>query len=850
MSEAGAPAILIVDDEAVNLRLMEALLKPEGYRTSCAASGEQALAMVAERKPDLILLDIMMPGMNGYQVATALKANALTANIPIIMLTALVDRGARMEGLRAGAEEFLTKPVDRTELWLRVRNLLRLKAYGDLLQRQGDILEQKVRARTAELQRFRSAMDATAEAIFLVQRSSMLFVEVNTTACEMLGYTREELLRIGPRQIGMLSAEDIASIDDPTQEGPRAKKITEIQVERKDGSQLAVEVHRQAHFFDDEWIIVGVLRDISERKQAEQRLHHMAHYDALTSLPNRLLFYETLKKTLAMASDADSSWQVAVMFIDLDRFKDVNDTLGHAVGDALLVEVGDRLLQCVRVRDTVGRLGGDEFALIMVAHGIQQGAGMVAAKVGEALRAPFLVHGHKLSVSASIGITIHPDDASDPDTLIRYADTAMYRAKHAGRDTFCFFTAQMNTDVLARLELERALRDAVEREEFVLHYQPKVALDSGRITGVEALLRWNRPGHGLVMPHSFVGVLEEIGLIVPVGAWVIATACRQIGAWIAAAIVPVQMSVNVSRRQFIEGNLEADVIAALSEHRIAAGLLDLELTEGSLMDNTDRTIDTLRNLKKLGVQVSIDDFGTGYSSLAYLRSFPIDTLKIDIAFIREVTSNPDDAAITCAIIGMAHHLRLDVVAEGVETAAQLAYLRRQRCDHIQGHFFSEALPAAELDLLLRDNKRMCALDSELLADYKTVLLVDEDDGVRVALTALLRPDGYRILVAGSASEAFELLALHQVQVIVCEQLTAGISGTALCDCVKDMYPDTYRIVVSGQSDLATIMAAVNRGAVDRFYTKPWHDVTLRTSVRDAFRQHARVHGTVSMALSD
>jgi diguanylate cyclase (GGDEF)-like protein/PAS domain S-box-containing protein len=848
MTDNGTATILIVDDEIVNLRLMEALLKPEGYDTCCAASGEQAFALIAERKPDLILLDIMMPGMNGYQVATTLKANPATSNIPIIMLTALVDRGARMEGLRAGAEEFLTKPVDRTELWLRVRNLLRLKSLGDQLLSQSEVLEQKVRSRTAELQRFRSAMDATAEAIFLVQRSSMQFIEVNTTACEMLGYTRAELLRIGPRDIGMLTPEDIATIDDASIEGPRAKQMTEIQVRRKDGSLLAVEVHRQAHLFEDEWIIVGVLRDISERKEAEARLHHMAHYDALTSLPNRLLFYETLKKTLAMASD--SEWMVAVLFIDLDHFKDVNDTLGHAVGDALLIEVSDRLLQCVRVRDTVGRLGGDEFGLILVSHSVQQGAGMIAAKVRDAMRAPFLVQGHKLSVSASIGITIYPDDASDPETLIKYADTAMYRAKHQGRDTFCFFTAQMNTDVLTRLELEKALRNAFEHDEFVLHYQPKVELNSGRVTGVEALLRWNCPGHGLVLPQSFVAILEEIGLIVRVGAWVIATACRQIGAWNDSSIGPVQISVNVSRRQFIEGNLEADVVAALNENHISPYLLDLELTESSLMVNTDRTIDTLRNLKKLGVQISIDDFGTGYSSLAYLRRFPIDTLKIDIAFIREVTTNPDDAAITRAIISMAHHLRLDVVAEGVETAAQLAYLRRHRCDHIQGYYFSKALPVAELDLLLQESKRLSAVASEPLPGCKTLLLVDDDADVLASLTGLLRKDGYQILVALSASQAFEILALHDVQVIVCDQLMAGMSGTEFFDRVKDMYPDTFRIVLSGHTDLESIMEAINRGAIYRFYTKPWDNTILRNNVRDAFQHYALLHGMAASALHD
>ena len=378
----------------------------------------------------------MMPGMDGYQVASMLKANPATSNIPIIMVTAQIDRSARLAGLNAGAEEFLTKPVDRAELWLRVRNLLRLKAFGDFLQNHSAILEQQVQARTADLQRFRTAMDATADAIFLVNRTTMRFVEVNATACNMLGYTREELFQMGPAQIGAVTLEQLESVYDAIIAGHGTNELTETQVRRKDGSQLQVEVHRQAQRSGADWIIVGVVRDITERKEAEKRLHHLAHYDALTGLPNRTLFYETLKKTLAQASN--SGWLVAVLFIDLDHFKNVNDTLGHAIGDELLAQFSNRLVQCVRIRDTVGRLGGDEFALILVMQDGQEGAALVANKIRDVLRAPFDLKGHEVAVTASIGITVHPDDASDPETLIKYADTAMYRAKQAGRDTFRF----------------------------------------------------------------------------------------------------------------------------------------------------------------------------------------------------------------------------------------------------------------------------------------------------------------------------------------------------------------------------------------------------------------------------
>jgi diguanylate cyclase (GGDEF)-like protein len=390
----------------------------------------------------------------------------------------------------------------------------------------------------------------------------------------------------------------------------------------------------------------------------------------------------------------------------------VNDTLGHALGDELLIQFSNRLVQYLSIRGTAGRLGGDEFALILVLQDGQQDATSTVHKIREVLRVPFDLKGNKVTVTASIGIAVQAGEASDAETMIKYADTAMYRAKQAGRDTFRFFTEQMNAEVLARLDMEKALRKAIENDEFILYYQPKVQLNNGRIVGLEALLRWQRPGHGLVSPQDFIPILEETGLIVRVGSWVIATACQQIGQWMRTSIGRVPVSVNVSGRQFIEGNLDGDVVKALNDNNIPADLLELELTESCLMANTERTIASLQFLKNLGVKISIDDFGTGYSSLAYLRRFPIDKLKIDITFIREVTSNPDDAAIVLAIIRMAHSLKLDVIAEGVETAEQLAFLRRHRCDQIQGYYFSPPLPELELEQLLYKETRLPTLTSE------------------------------------------------------------------------------------------------------------------------------------------
>ena len=697
-----------------------------------------------------------------------------------------------------------------------------------------------------DLRRFRTAMDCTADGIFLVSRASMRFIEVNQTACAMCGYTRQEMMLLGPPDISTASATDLAALYD-TLIASGANDGALARIRRKDHSWMHVEIHRQALRSGDDWIIVAVMRDITERRHAEHKLQHQAHHDGLTGLPNRTLFYEILEKMLAQAQL--NGWLLAVLFLDLDNFKNVNDTLGHSCGDELLVQFSDRLSQCMRARDAVGRLGGDEFALIVLMQDGDNTASAVANKVREVLRAPFILGGHEVSMTASIGITMHPMDASLPEELIKYADTAMYRAKQAGRDTFRFFTAQMNAEVLARLDLEIALRKALEQQEFVLHYQPKVRTDNGRIVGLEALLRWNRPGHGLVSPHVFIGVLEDTGLIVRAGRWVIDTACAQIGAWLRSDIGPVNVSVNIAGRQFAEGDLGADVIEALRRHDVSPDLLELELTESSLMANTERTIKTLQDLKRLGVQISIDDFGTGYSSLAYLRRFPIDKLKIDIAFISEVTSNPDDAAIVLAILGMARSLKLDVIAEGVETAAQLAFLRRHHCDEIQGYLFSRPLPAATLEPLLRQDLRLQMPAAGEYNRCKTLLLVDDDAGVLAALRRLLRLEGYRLLLANSATEGFELLARYEVQVIVCDQRMPTMSGTEFLDRVKDMYPDIFRIVLTGYTDLKSIMQAVNRGAVYRFYTKPWDNDVLRDDLREAFRHYCMLHN-VTLADSD
>ena len=461
--------------------------------------------------------------------------------------------------------------------------------------------------------------------------------------------------------------------------------------------------------------VAGIAEDITHRKEAEEKLLYLAHYDALTGLPNRNMFYDRL--TQAMAQARRRNRLVAVMFLDLDRFKITNDTLGHSAGDDLLIQVARRLSDRVRVGDTVGRFGGDEFGLILSDLRSFEDGRAVAEKMMGAFEAPFLLERSEVYVSGSIGISMYPADSDDEGTLMKNADAAMYRAKEAGRNNFQFYTAEMNERALHRLDMENSLRRALERREFIFHYQPKVDLASGRITGMEALLRWQRPGRGMVQPVEFVPLLEDSGLIVSIGEWLLDAACMQIKAWERAGAAPVPVAINLSARQFASKDLGRTIQRVLDHHRIAPHLLQLELTESSLMTNTDDAVQTLRYLKSLGVHLSIDDFGTGYSSLAYLQLFPIDALKIDRSFVSDITSDVNDATIIRAVIGMAHNLGLKVVAEGVENEAQLSFLVANGCDEMQGFYYSPPLPGEDCTALLLDPPplRLAAADGHAAA---------------------------------------------------------------------------------------------------------------------------------------
>ena len=435
------------------------------------------------------------------------------------------------------------------------------------------------------------------------------------------------------------------------------------------------------------------------RTVAEHQMEFLAHHDALTALPNRLLVEDRFGQATGFADR--SGHKVALLSLDLDKFKSINDSLGHSLGDAMIKQIASRLCDCLRDTDTLSRQGGDEFLVLLPALEDGDATIPVLGKLMDCLQAPFRVEGHDLSTTASIGVAIYPEDGTDFSTLLKHADMAMYQAKEAGGNNYCFFDQRMNVEILENLAMRNGLKLAVERQELVIHYQPQIRLATGAVVGVEALIRWQHPRFGLVPPCRFIPVAEDSGLIVPIGAWVLREACRQAMAWQAAGLPPLIMAVNLSAVQFKRGNLQQTVVEALQASGLAPQLLELELTESILLQDTEGVLTTVQALKNLGLKLSIDDFGTGYSSLSYLKRLAVDKLKIDQSFIRDLATDPDDAAIVRAIIHMAHGLKLSTLAEGVEDAGTLDSLRSFQCDEIQGYHFARPMPAGEFERYLR-----------------------------------------------------------------------------------------------------------------------------------------------------
>jgi diguanylate cyclase (GGDEF)-like protein/PAS domain S-box-containing protein len=583
---------------------------------------------------------------------------------------------------------------------LEVHNHIVRDASGRTLRLIGADFDVTERKRTEERLRLTEQVFDHSPVAIVITDSENRIISVNESFVRISGYGESEVLGRDPKFLasGLHNAEFFERMWQALQEGDFWEG--EVWDRRKTGEiypkWMTINVVRdredagRMHY-------VAIFSDITERKQAEEHIHHLAHHDPLTTLPNRMALEARLEQSIAEANRNQRS--VAVMFLDLDRFKTINDTLGHHVGDLLLIEVARRLRQTVRSSDTVARHGGDEFVVVLPALETPDVAATLAGNILKTLSEPYLIDGNTLHSTPSIGVSLYPQDGRDVDTVMKYADTAMYHAKDMGRNGFQFFSPEMNRAAMERLDIERQLRDALKLDQFALHYQPRLDRN-GRVTGVEALIRWNRPGHGLQPPGRFIPIAEESDLIILIGEWVLATAAAQLVAWQKAGIEMPSVAINLSARQLRLAGLPGQIAAVLQDSRLPAALLEFEVTETMAMENPERASRLLGELRDMGIALAIDDFGTGYSSLAYLKRLPFDHLKIDRSFVAGIAHDPNDVAIVRGTIALAHSLGLAVVAEGVETAEQLALLKSADCDEFQGFHFSRPLPADELEVFL------------------------------------------------------------------------------------------------------------------------------------------------------
>jgi diguanylate cyclase (GGDEF)-like protein len=821
------PVVLIVDDDEMTRLLVTETLEPQGFVVEEASSGEEGLDVFRRVRPDLILLDVNMPGISGFECCERLRLSPGGERLPILVLTGQDDDESIAHAYAAGATDFVAKPMRWKILGHHVRYLLRAsQALEDLTRSEASLAYAQGLAHVGNWEwRPGNACGHLSGEMCRILRLDP----------ELAPPTFGAFLQVVPEnERGRLTDAFIKLFKNG------AKDSLEHRIVHADGSERIV--FQQAEAERDERghaiLLRGTMQDITERRMYEARIEYLATHDALTDLPNRNLLGDRIAQSIAQTHRAGE--RLALLFLDLDRFKFINDSFGHTVGDGLLKAVAARLLGTVRDSDTVARLGGDEF-VIMAPGLIHAGdAANVAKKILATFAVPFVVAGRELHVTASIGVSIYPEDGDNSNTLLKSSDAAMYRAKEQGRNGFQHYTREMSVQAQERVELESALCLALERQEFELHYQPQVDLNSGQITGVEALIRWHHPTLGMVSPLQFIPLAEETGLILAIGEWVLKTACAQAVAWHLAGYPQLSMSVNLSARQFRQHYMAGLVASALAETGLAAEYLVLELTESLLMKDSHTIVQALRELKAMGVVLSLDDFGTGYSSLSYLKRFPIDVVKIDRSFVHDVTSNVDGASLTKTIITMAQSLKLKTVAEGVETKAQLSFLKRNGCDSIQGYYFSRPLPANEMLVLLHEGKHIPAASMGDGPIQRTVLLVDDDEDDIGLLSHALRSDGYQILTAPSAKSALELLALYPVGVIISDAHMPEMSGIEFLCRVKELYPEIGRIMLSGHTELQMVTDAVNESGVHKFLTKQWNEGLLRKDVAEAFRHHELV----------
>ena len=679
--------ILVVDDDPTLRIPVRVALETAGYAVEEAADGEEALEKFSRFKPAAIMMDVEMPGLNGFDVCARIREDEAGVHVPILMVTSLDDVESVNRSYSAGATDFISKPIKWPLLPHRIRYLLRTSGTYRKL-------------RTSEAKN-KALLTAIPDTLFVVRRDGAIVDFFAGRASPHLREPRGDQKTI----FSYLPGDAALSWHKLIREVAVTGEFRQMDFRLDDGGDENHYELQVVPYLNN--LTLTSFRDISERKRAEKRVHNLAYYDTLTGLPNRLLFQQQLHRAIDAARE--QKLKVAALYVDLDNFKRINDTLGHNFGDAVLKTIASRLDQCIRSSDCViranpedqnmqlARLGGDEFVAILQNIRSEDAAVAVAERLRTELTRPVAHQGHEFVVTSSIGVSIFPDDGDDMDSLLKNADVAMYQAKSAGRNSVRFYSGTMSLRSLERLDLEGALHRALERNELEVWYQPKILVATERVCGVEALVRWNHPEKGHLLPASFIPLAEECGLISDIGEWVLKRACRQAKIWQDRYGRDLRMAVNLSSQQFLQSRVDEVVLQALFEASLKPRLLQLELTESILMQDMQLTIPLLEKLKATGIELAMDDFGTGYSSLSYLKRLPIDVVKIDRSFVADLEVDTDDAAICATIIAMAHTLGLQVVAEGVETLGQYEYLRQHGCDQIQGYLISKPLPAAELE---------------------------------------------------------------------------------------------------------------------------------------------------------
>jgi diguanylate cyclase (GGDEF)-like protein/PAS domain S-box-containing protein len=708
------PLIVILDDRATNRKIFSKLAASIESGVTVRSFGDppELLAWLEHNTPDLIVTDFKMPTMDGAEFIRRFRAQPNSAEIPVIVITVYEEREFRLRALEAGATDFLHSPVDHQEFVTRARNLLKLRKQQIQLATRVDNLAQELKdSERSREEALRDSSERLAQVIDTVPaliratdlEGRILFVN----ACQAA------LLGIGPNEAIGLDMPPVFGEDYVIRSKTLDRKVIKTQAALPSFEEMISDIAGMKRVFlttktplhDCRNAVVGVLTtslDITDRKHAENHLFYMAHHDALTTLPNRALLADRLRREIARTRRGDRPF--ALHLVDLDSFKSINDGLGHQIGDQYLIEVANRLSSLMRETDTIARLGGDEFAILQTHVTQSKDAAEMAARIIEAISAPWLHEGKRVISSASVGIAIHPTDGADVQELLRNSDLAMYRAKHDGGNVFRFYASDMNRRARASLVLDSDMREAIAKEQFVLHYQPQIALKTGQVTGAEALLRWRRPGHGLIGPSEFLARAEETGLIVSINDWVLREACRQAQLWQQSGRPPIRISVNLSSIQFFKQNVPLLVAGVLADTGLNPRLLDLELTESIVLHDADAVAKDLEQLRNLGVSISIDDFGTRYSTLTYVKHYPVDRLKIDQCFVRDITTNPSDAAIVRAIVSLGHSLDLEIVAEGVETIEQAALLRAEGCDEVQGFYFAAPMESEKLIEFVSENR--------------------------------------------------------------------------------------------------------------------------------------------------